>query len=251
MLSLDAHAHIKPDIHPDSLRDLNACVIAMTRSLTEYETVRKRQDSGTVWAVGSHPALSSAHRTFSAERFADMLQGAAVVGELGLDRRCRVEMSEQVGTLQSALGAIGEVPRIVSLHSVGATSEVLDALREHPVAAPILHWWRGDRKATDRAIEADCYFSLNAAEAVDPKVIEYLPAERVLTETDHPFGDKKERGQRRPGHVLTIETALARTWDADSEAVRRRVWENLRALITKTESADLWPRSFQATLMAL
>lgn len=251
MLPLDAHAHIKPDIHPDSLTELNACVIAMTRSLKEYETVRERQDSGTVWAVGSHPALSSTHRTFSVERFADLLQKAAVVGELGLDRRCRVEMSEQVATLHSALDAIGEVPRIVSLHSMGAASDVLDALDEHPVAAPILHWWRGDRKATDRAIEAGCYFSVNAAEAVNPKVIEYLPPERVLTESDHPFGDKKERGQRRPGHVPTIEEALGRTWDADLEAVRRRVWENLGALITKTKSADLWPRSFQATILAL
>lgn len=251
MLPLDAHAHIEPDIHPDSLTELNACVIAMTRSLQEFESVRERHDSRTVWAVGSHPALPSAHRSFSVERFAELLQKAAVVGELGLDRRCRVDMSEQLATLHSALGAIRETPRIVSLHSVGATSDVLDALDEHRVTAPLLHWWRGDRKATERAIEAGCYFSVNAAEAVNPKVIEYLPPERVLTETDHPFGDKKEIGQHRPGHVPTIEEALGRAWNADLEAVRRRVWENLGALITKTKSADLWPRSFQATLLTL
>ena len=44
ILPLDTHAHIEPDIAPAELVALRSCIVAVTRTLSEYETTRSRSD---------------------------------------------------------------------------------------------------------------------------------------------------------------------------------------------------------------
>jgi TatD DNase family protein len=178
---IDAHAHIDVRIAPSELHALGAVVFAVTRSLDEWEAAQRRRDQMTLWGVGCHPAVPAAATSFSEARFARALATAAFVGEVGLDRRSRVPMQRQVTVLSEILRAVQTTPRPVSLHSTGATSAVLDALEQHPVAMPILHWWRGSHAETLRALELGCVFSLNGHEAQSPKVIDVIPPDRVLT----------------------------------------------------------------------
>jgi TatD DNase family protein len=142
-----------------------------------------------------------------------------------------------------------ERPRLVSIHSVGASSQVLDALERYPQAGAILHWWRGSTTETDRAIEMGCFFSLNAAEARRPKVIERIPPERVLTETDFPHTQRHDPAGDRPGVVGTIERALGQVWALDEWGVRRQIWTNLAALLEQTESAARMPTGIRRALL--
>jgi len=230
-LAVDAHAHVGVRIAPPELTALGGLVMAVTRSLDEAETALTRSDALTVWGIGCHPAIPEAVNGFNRDRFASLLERAAFVGEVGLDRRSRVPMHRQLKVLVQVLEEIGQTPRAVSLHTSGATSAMLDALERHPIRFPILHWWRGSRAETLRAMELGCLFSLNGHEAISPKALDLVPLDRVLTETDFPHTQRYDHAAAQPGAVATIERALAEHHNIDAGAIREQVWATLVPLV--------------------
>jgi TatD DNase family protein len=228
---VDAHAHIGVRIPAVELTALDALIMAVTRSLDEAETATIRRDTMTIWGVGCHPAVAASINDFDHNRFARLLRRSAFVGEVGLDRRSRVPMVRQEEVLGQILDLVGETPRAISLHSTGATGAILDMLERHPVAFPILHWWRGTRAETTRAIELGCLFSLNGHEARSPKVIDLIPADRVITETDFPHSRRYDRCADRPGAVATAERALAKQHGLGIAAMRERMLSTLAPLL--------------------
>lgn len=250
MLSLDLHAHIKPDIDPRELDLLEACVVAVTRTPEEFASVAGRRDKAVAWALGAHPGVPAAHENFDADRFRELLNDAPIVGEVGLDGRSSVPSDVQRRTLDEILAILTKEPRLTSIHSSGATNAVLHAIEAHRPEGVVLHWWRGAEAETRRGLELGCYFSINAAEVVRPKVLDLLPKDRVLTETDHPYGDRRETTPRRPGRVSFVEAALAQRWNVDINGVRRQVWLNLRQIATQTATADKLPPAFQRSMLA-
>lgn len=247
---LDAHAHLVPDIAPRQLELLNASVIAVTRTFDEFRKVAQRKDATTIWALGCHPGLAKAQRGFSPDAFADLLRTAAAVGEIGLDAASRVPLSLQRTVLNSILGTLVHAPRIVSIHSAGATEAVLDALSEYPVRGVILHWWLGDARETRRAVDLGAHFSVNASSVRRLDVLSHIPSDRVLTETDHPHGDRWSRGPKRPGAVGDVEMALARHYGLAPDAMRQRIWETFTDVVDQTESRSLFPYEIRSLLLS-
>ena len=248
---LDLHAHIAPSIDTAELDALNAVIFAVTRSLSEAEVVLARDDRATVWGVGCHPALASSHASFTRDSFTELLERSAFVGEIGIDGKARVPLNRQRTTLRSALQILSTTPRLVSLHSAGATAAVIEQLEATPVSGAILHWWLGDEQLTKRAIELGCYFSVNAAStARQPSLLDNIPLERLFTETDHPFGDRRTRPQQ-PGNVAPTERAIASHHGISPEQTRRLMWHNLGSLIRQTRSGGLLPRAIRAIIASL
>lgn len=87
------------------------------------------------------------------------------------------------------------------------------------------------------------------AEAKRPKVLELLPPERVLTETDYPHSRRSDPRANRPAAVDTIETALEHSWGLDRSGVRRRVWRNLGELFDRTGCTERLPAQLRRTLL--
>jgi len=249
MLPLDCHAHIQPSIPAVELRKLGGCVIAVTRSLDEFAQVVDRRDGSVVWALGVHPGLRASQDTFTINRFRELLPFTPVIGEIGLDRRSQVPLELQQQTLDEILSALDDQPRMLSIHSNGATSAVLDLLAARRPRGVVLHWWRGTVTETLRALDLGCSFSINAAEVANPRVLGNLPRERILTETDHPYGDRRQAG-KRPGRVDAVEAALARQWNVDLDAARRQVWANFLAVATTADVSAMMPPDFQRTMLA-
>lgn len=238
---LDLHAHINPKTRPVDLERLGAVVFAATRSLDEYESVRTRRDQVTVWGVGCHPGVAQAQHDFDAERFGSLLASTAFVSEIGLDRRSKVPLEEQERVLDSILDHLQAAPRIASIHSSGAPGRVLDALERRQIRGAVLHWWRGDGSQTRRAVQLGCWFSINAAGVKYPHDVSLIPIERILTETDHPSGDRTSTSPRQPGSVDDVEQALARIYSVDVQVVRGHVWTNLARLVGETNVEYLLP----------
>jgi TatD DNase family protein len=61
------------------------------------------------------------------------------------------------------------------------------------------------------------------------QLIEALPAERVLTETDGPY-TKAGRRISRPSDVDRVLRVLAEHWQVEPDAARLRVWDNFAEL---------------------
>lgn len=250
MLPLDAHAHIQPDIAPRELELLRACVLAATRSLDEYDQVADRDDPAVAWGVGCHPGLAKSIRSFDVDRFRRCLETSAVVAEIGLDGSSRVPIADQISVFGQALAVLAESPRLASVHSFKATAEVVDLIERNPVSGVILHWWLGTEEETARAVAAGAYFSLNASQARRWPLVAQVPYDRILLETDHPFGDRHSKLQR-PGNLEDVEGRLATALDTSPQDLRRQTWRNLGALVANAPDAGLLlPREFQVQLLA-
>jgi TatD DNase family protein len=247
--SLDVHAHIDIDIDPEELSTLGV-IFAATRSLDEADTATQRHDKHTVWGVGCHPGLVGAHKAFDEARFAHLITRTAFVSEVGLDGKSRVPLSTQQATLDAVLAVLQKAPRITSLHSYQATEEVIEALKRRPIVGAILHWWLGDATQTRRAIDLGCYFSVNASSVRRTDLLRIIPADRLLTETDHPFGDRRGGESARPGSVNTVERDIALLLGMPATAVRGVMWANLAQIVGQTGCGQLLPPKVRRQLLA-
>lgn len=251
MLPLDTHAHIEPDIAPAELLALRSCVVAVTRTLDDFESTRTRADPSVVWAAGCHPGLVREVRGFSSSRMREAIETTPVIGEVGLDGSARTQMDAQLAALRGVLQLTSEMPRILSIHSYRATDRVVRELREFRPPAAILHWWLGSSEETQAAVEAGAYFSINASQARKWSGLSLVPAERVLLETDHPFGDRSEEQPRRPGKVTRPEQAVSAVLDMTPEALRLQAWRNLKWMAEGLSLVEMFPTEFQVQFLSI
>lgn len=249
MPPVDLHAHIDAKVPADDLFGLRAVVFAATRSLAEARQALERQDDVIVWGVGSHPATVSAHNSFDSDAFRALIERSALVSEFGLDGSAKVPLERQLETLRGALEVLAIEPRITSLHSYRATDQLLYELSMRPTFGVVLHWWLGSAMATKRAVELGCYFSVNAAMLRRPAVLRHIPADRLLSETDHPYGDRSGPGPHQPGNVLAVEHALARLHGLEPDGVRHILWRNLDRLVQETGCRSLSSRRINSYLI--
>jgi TatD DNase family protein len=249
---IDAHAHVLTTIEGRELRALRSVVFAVTREPMEWAAAAARKDELCIWGLGCHPQLAAAVAAFDGDVLAERIESTPLIGEVGLDGSSKVPMADQRRVFRAALEVARDRSRLVSIHSVRASDAVLTELEMvGGVSGAILHWWRGDPRQTRRAVEMGCYFSLNGAEAANPKVLSLVPVDRVLTETDFPHTRRSDKGADKPGAVATTESALAEAWSMSDEDVRRQLWTNLAGVCAVTRTSSLMPRRLQGRLLAV
>ena len=245
--SLDAHAHLDHDRTVDELAD-SGSVLAMTLSLEEAALVIERRDPQIVWGVGCHPRKLRAQESFDPERFRDLVERTAVVGEIGLDtgsHYLHASLETQLQTFRKALEIISDMPRIVSIHSYQATGLLIRELRQKPIDVPILHWWTGNVKETKEAVALGCYFSVHSAVARHSKFRIVIPPERILIESDHGLADPPEA---IPCRVEWVEHLVAQQLGLSRKDIRRLAWQNLSTIVRKTNTQKWLPAPFLARM---
>lgn len=246
---LDTHAHLAADIENHAVRSLGAFVFAVTRSIDEFTQVSDRKDIRTAWGVGAHPGLVRINKAFDVAKFREALTTAAFVGEVGLDGKSRVPMLEQTRVLRAVLVELQHQPRIASVHSSSAHFQVLRELHRTPVDGVILHWWTGSPELTEEAVRLGCYFSLPPAMMSSIETLKLIPIERMLPETDHPYGDRRTPGEKRPGGVVEVEKKVAKLFGKEPLEIRVQFWKNLRTLVDVVDGrhrlGDEWQSTFK------
>jgi TatD DNase family protein len=251
ILPLDTHAHIEPGIPATEVADLRSCVVAVTRTLDDYSSTRERRDRSIVWGAGCHPGLVAEVKGFSVPRMREAIATTPVIGEIGLDGAARTPMEVQITTLRAILGIAAETPRLLSVHSYRATDLVLRELDDFRPYIMILHWWLGSPAETEAALEAGAYFSVNASQARSWKGLRLVPLDRLLLETDHPFGDRSESAPRRPGNLVKSESVVGAAFAVSSEALRHQTWRNLKTIAEKLNLVEMFPHEFQVQFLAV
>jgi TatD DNase family protein len=250
---LDAHAHVDVTISATDLLELRAVIFAASRTLAESRDAIARQprDLLTVWGLGVHPGVKTALDTFDPDTFDALLEKTAFVGEIGLDGRAKSRLAKQRHILAIELAMLQQRPRMTSVHSYGATSELIEELERRPIKGLVLHWWKGDRSATQRALELGAYFSVNAAALRGDPIAEMVPLDRLLLETDHPDGNRYSPTPRRPGNIASLEASLGRHFNLTPAQLRVTTWRNLKRLIEDVGCHELLPPRVSSMLLAV
>jgi TatD DNase family protein len=203
----------------------------VTRSLTEAAIVAQRHDPTLTWGIGVHPGVPKARSSYDPERFRALLPRFALVGEVGLDQRAGRD--EQARIFSDIMDACHDRPVVISVHSAGRTAEVVDIIERHQHPGAILHWFLGTDEQRARAIAAGAYLSVN--EATNDAILQAIPMERVLPETDFPA---RQVRARLPGVVAPFEQRLSRLWGFSTVEVRHQLWMNLKAIAIASGAID-------------
>lgn len=182
-------------------------------------------------AAGLHPELV-AERAGELPALLELIGATRWIGEVGLDfTDARADVrSRQVAVFSSIVSRCAEIGgRVVSVHSRRAARETIDIIGAGFPGTIILHWYSGPAGLVDRAVGNGCYFSVNLPMLTSEsgrRIIQRIPRERVLTETDGPF-TRTGNQKAQPGDVIHACDALARLWKMQPDAVRRVLVENV------------------------
>ena len=192
-------------------------------------------------ALGLHPQLALERET-ELSLFDELLPGARYVGEIGLDgtQTSWAEQESQLRVFRHILDSVNRAGgRIMSIHSRRAADRVLDLLESNEAGTAILHWFSGTVSELRRAIELGCWFSVGQPMLRTKRgrsLVAAMPRERVLTETDGPFG-RVNGTPLHPRDVSVTEALLADVWTEPVADVRARMMASLRSLVGQTNGA--------------
>lgn len=191
-------------------------------------------------ALGLHPQLV-AERENEIELWDRHLAETRYVGEVGLDAGPRFfkSLDAQKRVFQHVLQRCAQAgDKIITVHSIRTAKAVLDLVEAHlpPGRGKIvLHWFTGTKSETKRALELGCYFSINAAMLHNERhtsMVQEIPLDRLLTETDGPFTSVGERCSN-PSDVALVVEALGRLYQIPAKQVAKSVRDNLRDLVSE------------------
>lgn len=159
----------------------------------------------------------------------------AAIGEIGLDYYWKDnpprELQQKVFARQLELAAELDLPVIV--HDREAHQDCLEVVRAHPEVRGVYHCYSGSLEDAKVLVKLGWMLSFtgvitykNARKALE--VIEWLPMDRIMVETDSPYLTPEPfRGKRNDsGKVHLVAEAIARVKGMDPEEAARITLEN-------------------------
>lgn len=150
-------------------------------------------------AMGYNPQLAKTH-SFNRVVFEKWLPHTKYIGEVGLDysKEFIETKKEQQKVFQYICKRAGETNKILSIHSRMAEKDTLDILLENKVRFAVFHWFTGNQTILEKIINCGYYLSVNYSMLTSAKgisIIRAIPLDRILIETDAPFGKCNVKGK--------------------------------------------------------
>lgn len=195
----DTHFHL--DLQKDKYRAIEDIVkneiytIAMTNlpDLYQKETSLYGQKYIRI-ALGFHPELIHEYPNKIPVMWKHLTE-ARYIGEVGLDFTAKSFIKEQVAFFSELIARCkNDSNKIISIHSRGAETEVVDIIGTDFKFTPILHWYSGTIGNLKKACDRGYYFSVNSSMIRTKKfaqMLGYIPHDKILLETDSPFTSNK------------------------------------------------------------
>lgn len=238
---VDTHCHVDLYPEPEALvRRIEAAqiyTVAVTNAPSVFrQTAALAKGKRYVRpALGLHPQLAS-------ERASELpimwrhLPETRYIGEIGLDYTTTdpTDRATQRRVFEAVLAKCHEsADKLLTVHSRRAADDVVDMIGGGFRGTVILHWYSGSQPALKKAVSRGFYFSVNTAMIESKRslsMLEHVPREQVLTETDGPFVSGS-LGPSRPWDVASVVGILAQRWRTSEREVRETVYENFTRLL--------------------
>lgn len=145
------------------------------------------------------------------------------LGEIGLDKSCRIDYEKQKLIFESQISLASElnIPRII-IHSVRSHSDILNSLKRFKTKSKILiHDYYGNIEIAEHYLRYDCYFSFGKKiffNSNAKKVIKLLPIDRILLETD----------DQQDFNIFDIYDQASKVLNLKSEVLLNQLYKNYK-----------------------
>ena len=250
---IDSHAHLDGEKFEDDRAAVveRALAVGVVKIITMGDNLESSARSVALAerfdpvyaAVGIHPEEAQPMTAATDDQLAAWAAQEKVVaiGEIGLDYYW--EKDEEKRALQRAifvrqLDLARQLRLPVCIHDREAHGDMMKILKtEGRGLRGVLHCYSGSWEMAAELLKGDWYFGIdgpltykNAAKL--PEIVQRLPAERILVETDSPYlSPMPFRGKRNePAHVLYVAKKAAELRGESLEAFARATRENTRDL---------------------
>ena len=195
---------------------------------------------GVYAGAGHHPTSTTELDVWELHQLAQDPKIAAI-GEVGLDfgHPEAAPREEQVRRLHDLCGLSLETGLPLSIHNREAEVQVLEVLRAHPGVRGVMHYWALDWEWAERFLDAGMHISFSGL-ATRPSrenvrdVARRIPADRLLLETDSPFGVPHKRvSPNRPAWLLDTAGVVAQARGLSLEELAALEAANAKQLFTR------------------
>lgn len=252
MALIDFHCHL--DLYPDPVSVARAAaengvyVLSVTTTPSAFAGTEALAPKGgrIRTALGLHPELAASRR-HELRLFHQLLPQVDYVGEVGLDGSAphRSTLSVQAEVLHEILDACAAAGgRTISLHSRQAAEMLLDMLEFEPLAGRfVLHWFAAKPPLVERAARMGCWFSVGSAMMASRSgraAVAAMPLDRVLPETDGPFGMAGGK-PLFPGGGGSVFTEYATLKNMSARDVEKTMTENFRRIVESSRRKGAAP----------
>lgn len=185
-------------------------------------------------ALGFHPLLVFKH-PHEVGVFEQCLSMTSYIGEIGLDfsREGKPTKKLQVQVFKKIIQLISDRPRFISIHSRAAENEVLEVVTGCGIKNAVFHWYTGSLALLDQIAKAGYFFSVNPQMLNSQngrKILERIPPDSLLTETDGPHVKISKR-PAVPSDVVLMEQFYSSHWGVSCKEVQGVVRANFFKII--------------------
>jgi TatD DNase family protein len=242
---IDTHFHLDLFPQPEAIvqqmeeNGITAIAVTNTPSVFHYTYQLSQKYRSIMPAVGLHPELA-VERRHELPTMRDWLNKTRFVGEVGLDYVSPDENNRKIQRLvfQDILATCAEYgDKVLTIHSRRASADVIAAIGDDFPGRIILHWYSGAIRDLEQGVSFGFYFSVNSAMLKAKKsrdLIQRVPLERILTETDGPF-IKVGSNPATPLDIPGIVESLSSLWNKPLEITIATVADNFHTLLSGKE----------------
>ena len=252
MQLIDSHCHLNfeglaerlPEVLANMAANQVAQALAISVSRESFEEVLAiAQAHDNIYAsVGVHPDREDAEEFSIAEMCAHAAHPKVVgIGETGLDYHwCKGDLAWQQRRFADHIEAANQSGLPLIVHTRDAADDTMAMLREGRAHAGVIHCFTENVRVARMALDLGFYISFsgivtfkNAADIQE--AAKYVPAERILVETDAPYlAPVPKRGrQNEPAYVRHTAEFVAALRGDTLENTARTTTANFYALFNK------------------
>ena len=197
---IDTHCHFdmmpNPERYLEEQEAMHNISIGMTNLPSHFAMGYKHVKSYRYsrLALGLHPLYASEKKS-ELRLFNQYVDKTSYIGEIGLDfsSEGRPTKEDQIVVLNQILHQLTGKNKIISVHSRKAEKVLIDMLCQYDILNVIFHWYSGPLELIPKIIDRGYYFSINESMTTTVngrRIIDKIPVERILTETDAPYNKK-------------------------------------------------------------
>jgi TatD DNase family protein len=194
-----------------------------------------------VWAAVGHHPLNQVGPNLDLLRELARRPRVVAIGEVGLDHadEHRGPHDAQEEWFHGCCELALELGLPVCVHTRECTEAVYSALRAHPGLTGVMHYWVLDWEWARRFLDLGLHISFSgvvtrASRDEQRDVARRVPADRLLLETDAPWGTPKGRsGTMRPAWMVDTAATVAEARGLSLDELSELELANVRSLFPR------------------